>query len=778
MPQHNQSHISLETVAPKLANVIRPAAGLAAKDVKFYKALDPQVSSSADASSGLILELAQRLVDLSTADKESVTLSADAEILDLTRLVGDVLDDLVEKTDIALDDFEKGKVYDAADEAKDNETESEDGFTYLDPGNAQANKLTRRRDKPQEQFGFEIDNSEETPFRPLLPTKPHAIHPLNTALVDPEYVFSEVSQSEILVTPQHYEQPYAFEIMNQEYPEAILRKSVPIDAKPWAETTAIWVDTPELLRQMVDTLKNEAAIAVDLEHHDFRTYRGLTCLIQISNRDQDWLIDPLALWRELHILNEVTADPKIVKVFHGAFMDTHWLQRDFGVYVVSMFDTYHACVALGFPQRGLSYLLERFAKFRTSKVYQRADWRLRPLTDIMKEYARSDTHFLLYVYDNLRNMLLENGKMSEVLAASRKVAAQRFEYPDFKPLELSAGNGFSYDTAAQYRERPWGGQMGRLGVPRAKEEVFKSLYQWRKSVAQQNDESVAFVMSSALLAELALKAPTTLTELRSVNQKIPDLVLSREQEVVDLINDALARSDLEDMEKLGSVEFEEPVETHTENTTGNFVELKDAGEIESVFLKLAQKLEYAKTDAIMGARPRILGAEKATFAVEYPQRGKVVTHTVEDLDGRKEFLAKELDNEVVVVPEQTTAEETGSVEPQIPAEEPSAAPSSVSSSDPLEAKTAAEKDEIITLRKKREQPFRERKEADTEAVDYSKFDKIILDSEGKRERSRKKDKTKPKPIFDPYSASSEGPQGAKKKDRFIGGKSSTYKAKR
>lgn len=39
---------------------------------------------------------------------------------------------------------------------------------------------------------------------------------------------------------------------------------------------------------------------------------------------------------------------------------------------------------------------------QADKRFQLADWRVRPLTDEMLHYARSDTHFLLYAYDKLR----------------------------------------------------------------------------------------------------------------------------------------------------------------------------------------------------------------------------------------------------------------------------------------------------------------------------------------------------------------------------------------
>jgi hypothetical protein len=67
--------------------------------------------------------------------------------------------------------------------------------------------------------------------------------------------------------------------------------------------------------EMLEELKNVSEIAIDLEHHDYRTYTGLLSLMQISTREKDWIVDTLVPWRhKLEILNEVFADPKIVKV--------------------------------------------------------------------------------------------------------------------------------------------------------------------------------------------------------------------------------------------------------------------------------------------------------------------------------------------------------------------------------------------------------------------------------------------------------------------------------
>ena len=66
---------------------------------------------------------------------------------------------------------------------------------------------------------------------------------------------------------------------------------------------------------MMVELKEADEIAIDLEHHETRSYAGLVCLMQISTRTKDWIVDTLKPWRaDLQVLNEVFTDPRILKV--------------------------------------------------------------------------------------------------------------------------------------------------------------------------------------------------------------------------------------------------------------------------------------------------------------------------------------------------------------------------------------------------------------------------------------------------------------------------------
>ena len=54
---------------------------------------------------------------------------------------------------------------------------------------------------------------------------------------------------------------------------------------------------------MIDDLSECSEIGVDVEHHSYRSYLGLTCLIQISTCDKDYIVDPFPLWNEESLIH-------------------------------------------------------------------------------------------------------------------------------------------------------------------------------------------------------------------------------------------------------------------------------------------------------------------------------------------------------------------------------------------------------------------------------------------------------------------------------------------
>lgn len=137
----------------------------------------------------------------------------------------------------------------------------------------------------------------------------------------------------------------------------------------------------------------------------------------------------MSLRDELHILNEIFTNPKVLKVFHGADSDIDWLQRDLSVYVVNMFDTHQAAKRLNLAHLSLAYVVKHYCNVDMDKQFQLADWRIRPLPAELMRYARRDTHYLLYVWDKMKMDLLRlaNGRtnlLASVFQSSTNICAK------------------------------------------------------------------------------------------------------------------------------------------------------------------------------------------------------------------------------------------------------------------------------------------------------------------------------------------------------------------
>lgn len=213
-------------------------------------------------------------------------------------------------------------------------------------------------------------------FVPILTFKPHGITPLSKAFYE-----AQQQVATLKVRPMSFVQelpslphPYEDEINALDWgkystPEGSNRMFELCEPKiyrPLENTPLVWIRTTSELEEMIKEIKNDFncyEIAIDLEHHSQHSYRGITCLIQLSIRTKDFIIDPINIQDELFQLNEITANPRILKVLHGADSDVIWLQRDFSVYLVNLFDTGQASRLLNIPGgSSLSNLLMYYCK--------------------------------------------------------------------------------------------------------------------------------------------------------------------------------------------------------------------------------------------------------------------------------------------------------------------------------------------------------------------------------------------------------------------------------
>jgi exosome complex exonuclease RRP6 len=328
---------------------------------------------------------------------------------------------------------------------------------------------------------------------------------------------------------ESYEAFATFAKRRDEYPEFILRSGPATLPTPMDEDHALQVvETVDALEELAAHLEECKEFAVDLEHHSYRSFKGFTCLMQISTRERDFVVDVLALRSHVRdALGKAFADADKLKVMHGADNDVQWLQKDFGMFVSCLFDTGQAARVLELPSKGLAYLLHHYCGIKANKRFQLADWRLRPLTKEMVEYARGDTHHLLYVHDRLKEALRARSEdsIAETLARSRDVCFKRYVPP-------------SFDDGAYYEDLLKTDNLKELSEPQLA--VYAALFDWRDRAARDADESLGYVLPRALMLRLALTVPSTTRALLAECRGEAPLVAKHAAQVADLISRAHA----------------------------------------------------------------------------------------------------------------------------------------------------------------------------------------------------------------------------------------------
>lgn len=350
--------------------------------------------------------------------------------------------------------------------------------------------------KPQIYFNDKVDNSEY-PFVPKLKEKYNQLEPkdlnLEQAQNDPQTFFAQNPYYE-------FEHPYQKEIESFSFPDESfqIKSHSEIVFKKLDVSAVMYVNDLPKLNEMIQILSQEREIAIDLEHHSDRSFQGFTCLMQISSRQADFIVDCLEVREHLHLFNQITTSPQIVKVFHGGKMDVEWLQKDFGIYLINMLDTFELSKQIDtLRQRSLGYLLGEFCSVHVDKSFQMCDWRERPLKKGMIEYAASDTHYLLFLKDLLLIELFSQCKNNQQSFEEKREIIKRdcqrlTKIVYKKPQALGKYyNLIRNDFVSRF------GSENHFAI-----KVFEFLWRKREELARKHDESLNYIMLIKDLKEL------------------------------------------------------------------------------------------------------------------------------------------------------------------------------------------------------------------------------------------------------------------------------------
>jgi exosome complex exonuclease RRP6 len=156
----------------------------------------------------------------------------------------------------------------------------------------------------------------------------------------------------------------------------------------------------------------------------------------------------------------------------------------------------------------------------------------RPLPEEMFFYAMTDTHFLLYVFDNLRNELVERSnpatpeenRIELVLQKSKETSLFRFErqiYEESTGLGPAGWYNLLVKTPALFTNEQFA--------------VFRAIHAWRDKIARKDDDSINYVMPNHVVFTLAKLMPMDMVSLYGAVHPISHNVKSRTAELLALI---------------------------------------------------------------------------------------------------------------------------------------------------------------------------------------------------------------------------------------------------
>ncbi len=280
-------------------------------------------------------------------------------------------------------------------------------------------------------------------------------------------------------------------------------------------TKATYIDNERDLIKLVELLAQEDSIAFDTESNSLHAYRGQTCLIQLSTREEDFVIDPLLI-NDVNSLAEIFSNPKIEKIFHAAEYDLICLKRDFDFDVHNVFDTMAASRVCGYKRVGLSNMLELVLDIEHPKTHQTDDWAQRPLPSDYIRYAQMDTHFLHDLRDALYEQLDENNQIEEAYEFFEDVTTFEVKSQEFDP------DGF------------WG-----LGAPnslkRHQMSILRELYILRDQLARMYDHPTHRLIHNKALIKIAKQVPRHRNQLFNIHGLPGWLVRQNGDEIIEAV---------------------------------------------------------------------------------------------------------------------------------------------------------------------------------------------------------------------------------------------------
>lgn len=280
-----------------------------------------------------------------------------------------------------------------------------------------------------------------------------------------------------------------------------------------------WVDSTSQLEVLCQQWQSVPMLVLDTEFVRSTTYYPKAGLIQMSDGQCNYLIDPLAIDDWFPLVDILDSDDHIIAL-HACSEDLEVLQMELGCAPKNILDTQIAAALLGYESSlGYAAVIKQVIGHELPKSETRSDWLQRPLSQPQKLYAALDVEYLFPLAQRFIDELKEKDRLTWALEEGRRV------YKNYKKLQ---------DVNASYLriKLAWKLSPKKLSV-------LMALAKWRELSAQQRDIPRNRLIKEKALFELALQCPVQIDKIRQV-EGLPERVIREDgRTLVRLIEEQL-----------------------------------------------------------------------------------------------------------------------------------------------------------------------------------------------------------------------------------------------
>jgi len=245
------------------------------------------------------------------------------------------------------------------------------------------------------------------------------------------------------------------------------------------------LDSEASIEQAVEKCAASHTIGLDTEFVRERTFFARPGLVQLSNGQDVWLLDAVAV-EFSEALGQLLAQTGTVKVLHSVGEDLEILHAVGGQWPSPLFDTQIAAAFLGMPlQLRYEHLVKSALDVELDGGKARNDWCRRPLSPELLHYAAEDVIWLPRLKQRLEELLERAGRLAWHREDCERIV-ERARAGDNTPALSRVKGAGTLDTP----------DLARLDA----------LARWRESAARRKDLPRRFVIGDEALIELARAA--------------------------------------------------------------------------------------------------------------------------------------------------------------------------------------------------------------------------------------------------------------------------------